>query len=131
MYCPRCLTEYRDGFLECADCRAPLAAGLPPEPVKEPDLELVTVLETRDSFALSLAKASLEDAGIDYLVSGDEPRYIAGFAGAFGVGETPLCRCSCRIQVAPESESEARALLEPLQKPDPACGIEAEPQPDQ
>jgi hypothetical protein len=60
------LTEYRDGFFECADCRVPLAAGLPPSPVKEHGLQLVTVLETRDTFGLSLAKASLDEAGIDY-----------------------------------------------------------------
>ena len=80
-------------------------------------LALATVLETDDSFALSLAKASLEDAGIDYLVAGDDPRYIAGFPGAFGIGETPLCGCHSRIQVAPEFEAEARDLLEPLTLP--------------
>ena len=116
--------------MECTDCQVPLAPGAPPEPAEEHALELVTVLETRDSFALTLAKASLEEAGIDYIVSGDEPRYIAGFPGAFGVGETPLCNCSCRIQVTPQREREARALLEPLQKPDPACSVEADPEPD-
>src|SRR5262249_47890794 len=34
MYCPRCLTEYREGFAECVDCRIPLAAGPPPPPSK-------------------------------------------------------------------------------------------------
>ncbi|MGA2326756.1 MAG: DUF2007 domain-containing protein [Bryobacteraceae bacterium] len=129
MYCPECLTEYRDGFFECADCRVPLAAGLPPKLPEQHDLELVTVLETHDGFALSLAKASLEEAGIEYLLSGDDPRYIAGFPGAFGVGETPLCSCSVRIQVASESEAEARVLLEPLRNPDPAPGLEAESEP--
>ena len=41
------------------------------------DLDLVTVLETSDTFALSLAKSALEDAGINYLVSGDDPRYFS------------------------------------------------------
>jgi hypothetical protein len=84
----------------------------------EPDLQLVTVLETRDTFGLSLAKASLDEAGIDYLVTGDDPRYLAGIPGGYGVGATPLSNCSCRIQAAPEDESEAHALLEPLQNPD-------------
>jgi hypothetical protein len=83
------------------------------------DLDLVTVLEASDTFALALAKASLEDAGIDYVVSGDDPRYIAGFPDAFAVGETPLWKCSSRIQVAREAEAEAHALLEPLQNPLP------------
>src|ERR1035438_463027 len=36
-------------------------------------LDLVTVFETGDSFALTLAKSSLEDAGIQYVASGDYP----------------------------------------------------------
>jgi hypothetical protein len=100
--------------------------------MQEHAMELVTVLETGDSFALTLAKASLEDAGIDYLVTGDDPRYMAGWLPmAYGGGATPLCNCSCRIQVAPESEAEARALLEPLQQPDAAPGVEADPEPHQ
>ncbi len=81
--------------------------------------DLVTVLETDDTFALALAKASLEEAGINYLVSGDDPRYfpLYGVVGAPGIGQTPLWKCSCTIQVARESEAEARALLEPLQNP--------------
>ena len=97
----------------------PLVVELPPQPAGAAEVELVTVLEIRDSFALSLAKAALEDAGIDYLVSGDEPRYIAGIHGAFGVGAVPLCACSCRIQVASEFAAEARTLLEPLEHPEP------------
>ena len=97
----------------------PLSAGLPPESgtALSPDhaLDLVTVLETDDSFALSLAKSALEDGGIEYIVSGDDPRYIAGFEGAFGMGAIPLGGCSSSIQVARESEDKARALLEPLQ----------------
>lgn len=86
------------------------------------DLDLVTVLETGDTFALSLAKAALEDAGINYLVSGDDPRYfsIYGAVGAPGIGQTPLWKCSCAIQVARESEAQARALLESLENPPPA-----------
>ena len=109
MFCPQCLTEYRDGFVECADCLVPLVPGLPPQPEKVPyfdtlplsarrppeiSLDLVTVLEARDSFALDLAKASLEDAGIEYLV-------------VEGRG----------IQVAREYEAEARELLAPLEEP--------------
>ena len=131
MYCPQCLAEYRDGFVECIDCGARLAAGLPPETKDEHVLELVTVLETHDGFALTLAKASLDDAGIDYVVQGDDPRYLPGFPGAFEVGATPLWGCSCSIQVAPENEAEARALLDPLRKPDSTDGIEADSEPEQ
>ncbi|RPI08853.1 MAG: DUF2007 domain-containing protein [Acidobacteriales bacterium] len=92
-------------------------------------LELVTVLETHDSFALSLAKASLQEAGIDYFVEGEDPDYLPGFHGASGIGATPLWKCSCRIQVLPDSASAARSLLEPLQHPESAGGSEPESEP--
>jgi hypothetical protein len=37
---------------------------------------------------------------------------------------------TCRIQVAAESEAEARALLDPLAHPDPSAGAE-EPSDDE
>jgi hypothetical protein len=94
--------------------------------MSEHDLDLVTVFQATDSFALTLAKSSLEDAGIEYVVSGDEPRYIAGIPGAYGIGEIPLgTKCSCGIQVAREDESEACALLDPLRQPVPAADLES------
>jgi len=81
------------------------------------DIDLVTVFETHDSFALTLAKSALEDAGIEFVVDGDDPKYIAGVPGFYGIGEVPLAtKCSCGIQVAREYEREARALVEPLQE---------------
>ena len=83
---------------------------------------LVTVLETKDCFALTLAKSTLENAGIRYVVSGDDPRYFPiydGVVGVPGIGQIPLWKCSCQIRVPQESEEEARALLEPLQNPIP------------
>jgi hypothetical protein len=80
------------------------------------DLDLATVFETHDSFALTLAKSSLEDAGIGYLIEGVDPSYVAGIPGAYGIGEVPLgTSYSCGIQVTQEYERKARALLEPLQ----------------
>lgn len=93
-------------------------------------LDLVTVLETSDTFALSLAKSALQDAGIAFLVTGDDPRYFPiydGAVGAPGIGQTPLWKCACAIQVARESEAEARALLEPLENP-PEMASGAEPE---
>lgn len=122
MYCPQCLAEYKDGVVECADCRIPLVNGATPSLPAENSPKLVTVFETNDSFALTLAKASLKEAGIDYVVSGYDPRHI--------VGHPEVAECSVfslvghgfsSIQVAPESESEARELLEPLNNPDPAA----------
>src|ERR1035437_7875047 len=91
------------------------------------DLDLITLRERTDSFSKTIAKSSLEDAGIEYLVSGDNPKYLAGTPGGFGVGEIPLgTKCSCSIQVSRESEREARALLEPLQQPAAVSDLEVE-----
>lgn len=92
-------------------------------------LDLVTVLETSDTFALALAKSALEEAGIDYIVSGDDPKNRVGYPGILGnsgIGETPLWKCSCQIRVTRESEAEALALLEPLRA---HKDIEAESEP--
>ena len=132
MYCPQCLTEYRPGFFECADCRVPLAAGEPPHPpVGDHSPKLVTVLVTRDSMGLMLAKAALEEAGIPYLLDSDDPGYVAAFHQFLGVGGTPLCECFCRIQVAADDENDARALLAPLEQPDTGAGEQVDVQPDQ
>lgn len=81
--------------------------------------QLVIVLETQDSFALSLAESSLKEAGIPYVIEADDPQYLPGIYGTSGVGATPLWKCSCRIQVTPEFEQSARAILKPLQYPEP------------
>ncbi len=146
MYCRKCLTEYRDGFFECADCRVPLAPGPPPQVTAAPqpeaiaglrlhppnngDLALVTVLETADRFGLSLATAALEDAGIEYLVVGRSARFNAGIPHTFGFGQSGFYDGPCTIQVAPEFEAKARELLEPFQKPLPAADIDGGPEQD-
>jgi len=89
MYCPQCLAEYREEFTECADCHVPLAAGPIPNPKRQPEVEFVTVLESSDLVALSLAKASLEEVGVEYLMTIGVspsalmgPAYYPGLAGS-------------------------------------------------
>jgi hypothetical protein len=124
MHCPQCLTEYRDGFSECADCRVPLAPGPPPaDSAKTHEVDLVTVLETSDSFAVNLGKATLEDAGIEYVVEGDDP----GERGLTGMSQ--MGAMAERLQVASASADEARELLEPLLNPKPAGEEETDDEP--
>jgi hypothetical protein len=81
MYCPKCRSEFREGFIECSDCHVPLQSGPPPDPpsLNSPpelptgtpqDLELVAILECKDSIKLALAEGLLDDAGIPYFLSG-------------------------------------------------------------
>lgn len=77
-------------------------------------LDLVTVFEAQDTFALSLAKASLDDHGIAYIVLEEDTGCLPGFNGVSGIGATPLWKCSCHIRVSAADEAMARELLEPL-----------------
>ena len=114
MHCPRCLTEYRDGFAECADCHVPLAPGLPPPPsTEEHDVDLVTVLESSDPFVMNLGKATLEDAGIEYVISGDDSQE-RGLTGM-----TPAGAMAERLQVDSACADEPRSVLAPLLNPEP------------
>jgi len=112
MHCPRCLTEYRDGFSECSECHVALAPGAPPATSDEdPDIPLVSVLETSDPFAVTLAKGTLEDAGIEYAVGGDDAaeRNISGL--------TPAGAGASNILVEPENAAEALNALDPIIHP--------------
>ena len=82
MLCPQCGVQYREGFLECSDCQVPLVAEMPPEPKAsvdpDPDLELVTVLESGDRLVVAAAQSLLEEAGIPFCLLGDDvaPRIL-------------------------------------------------------
>ncbi len=106
MYCPECEVEYRAGFTECSDCHVALVEALPPPPAEgpSPNLELVRVLEGNNVVAESLAKTSLQDAGIPYYVEGEE----------IGVSMSCIDPHIYRwwaIQVARDHEAQARAIL--------------------
>ena len=111
--CPRCLKEYRDGYLECADCKIPLMFGdAPNKSQTEKFPKLVGVLDTNDNFALASATTALSEAEIvfDIVAISDVPANLKA--------ETPEWRIRpTRILVAAEDEPEARTLVEPFQQP--------------
>lgn len=121
MYCPHCLTEYREGFERCSDCNVLLSPGPPPQSRRlEPPNEatLVTVLETMDTMALMLAQAALDEAGIAYAVRAQDSA-VQEFQGLYRASAPTVWKCQSRIEVAPEDAGRARELLEPLQNPEP------------
>lgn len=73
MFCPRCKTEYREGFYECADCGVPLVAVLPEEEENKgiagelPDsADVAVVFQTANNFDFINAAKILEEAGIPF-----------------------------------------------------------------
>ena len=72
MFCPKCESEYRDGFTECADCRIAL---VPEVPIEEPDqqeyVDFKELLTTNNQGEIALFKSILEAEEIPFLVQGD------------------------------------------------------------
>jgi len=97
MFCPRCRAEYREGFVECSDCRVPLVGELPPGKKKE-YLEFVTVFSSNSPADIAVAKSILESAEMHFITQGEGSPY-------------PL---PADIQVAKDDEPEAKKLLEEL-----------------
>jgi hypothetical protein len=71
MICPRCKTEYREGFYRCADCDIALVqeSQISENSSEESGAsELIRVYETTDSSLLSDVVLMIEDQDIPYLL---------------------------------------------------------------
>ena len=73
----------------------------------DPDLELVTVFDSDDLVAFELAKALLDEAGVEYLVKEDPP---AGF------GFSPILHPVRRILIPAYRKDEALSLIADAQE---------------
>jgi hypothetical protein len=73
-----------------------------------PELQLVTVFESDDPVAFSIAKATLEDAGIEF---------AAVEEALTGYGFSPLINPVCRIEVAESSKERALELIKEISGP--------------
>ena len=78
MYCPKCGTEYRDGFTECADCNVPLVSELP---IEEPPsfVDFEEVLITKDCAEVAFVKSLLNSENIPFVVQGDHFSNLYGY----------------------------------------------------
>jgi len=76
-YCPKCRSEYREGFQTCSDCGSPLAGKLPDVPDETvPEAELVSVFDPPDPLIGQALAALLEDNGIRCILKSEQiPAY--------------------------------------------------------
>jgi hypothetical protein len=71
----------------------------------DPNLTLAVVFESSDPVALSVVKAALEEAGIEFA---EVEEALLGYAFS------PILNPVCRIQVADTSQLQAREILKDL-----------------
>jgi hypothetical protein len=71
MFCPKCKSEYRDGFTECADCCIALVRELSTEPAQMEYVDFKELLTTNDQGEIALFKSILKSEDIPFLAQGD------------------------------------------------------------
>jgi len=71
MFCPKCGSEYREGFYRCADCEIDLVKDTPPPPPKPIPIEFEEILSTENRGDIALIKSVLEEEEITYHVQGE------------------------------------------------------------
>lgn len=74
MFCPVCKTEYREGFLSCADCSVPLVSFLADDEasINNLDDEYVEILSTRNPAEVAVIKSIFEAENVPYYFLGEQ-----------------------------------------------------------
>ncbi len=82
MWCPKCKSEFREGFTECPACKVPLVESLEEAEKPAEAVEPVLLMSFQDRNELELAAGVLDRAGIPYLLkepgSGEYLRIVTG-----------------------------------------------------
>jgi hypothetical protein len=103
MFCPKCKSEYREGFYKCADCGIDLIGALPPEPADNfGGEEFVEVFSTYSQGDIAFIKSVLDGEGITYFFQGESSIMLIA-AGAYA-----------RLMVKTVEAQRAREILQEL-----------------
>ena len=103
MFCPKCKTKYREGFLKCADCGVDLVGALSPKSIDDfGDEEFVEVFSTYQQGDIAFIKSVLDGEGITYFFQGENSIMLIA-AGAYA-----------RLMVKAEDAQRAREILQEL-----------------
>jgi Putative prokaryotic signal transducing protein len=101
MFCPKCKSEYREGFSVCADCNVELIEELPPE--KEPEfIEYEEILGTYNPADIMIIKSILDAENITYYFNAEHFMYVRPMAEP------------ARLMVAKEDVETAKEIVKDL-----------------
>lgn len=98
-FCPRCRSEYREGFARCADCDLDLVPALPEAPVAAGWVEVFR----GTSLQADVAASSIEAAGIETMTPDDYAATLGWMA--------PGSSHSIRVFVRTGEAARAKELL--------------------
>ena len=104
MFCPKCGTEYREGFFVCSDCDADLVDQLPEAPGGE-ELEFVDYVEVMGTYNpadIALIKSILDSENITYYFNAEHFMCVG-----------PLAE-PARLRVRKDEAEKAKELLQGL-----------------
>jgi hypothetical protein len=103
MFCPKCGSEYREGFYKCADCGADLVAEQPLELMEDVSyVDLVEVFSTYQQGDIAFIKSVFDGEGITYFFEGESSIMIVA-GGAYA-----------RLLVKAEDVPRAKEILQEL-----------------
>ena len=108
MFCPRCRVEYRDGFVECADCQVPLTDHLPEDEHAGPgDLGVLIRTGCTGAVAIGLAKTLLREAEIPFFAMDQNVAARQESGNFLGWWD---------VRVPRDREAEAREILKSVEE---------------
>ena len=107
MFCPKCRTEYREGFSICVDCNSDLVDKLPTEekPETEDKPEFVNYVEVGGTYNpadIALIKSILDTENITYYFNAEHFMY------AYPLAEP------ARLMVKADEAEKAKEVLQDL-----------------
>ena len=114
MYCPKCGSEFREGFFECSDCLVPLVENLPsgdPKPIVEelpPEEAEPTIISECIKFKKIKKSTDMGDIAVIKSIL-DDHQIIYSIYNAFL--DSAFARDYYQIMVSKDQAQEVRELL--------------------